>query len=201
MPRRGARNPTRACTPARRGGAARGRRTSRPGSRCDGAATGDRWTPLGIRARNREGRHLRRPDSDGGERHRADLCLERSHRRDRQPVAAPPHLPPRVLALEPEGGRDREEGGRVGRAAPAEPALERLRPGPRPVPGDDRAADPALRLAGLPRRTRCRAARTPTCAGCPHRRRIRSTGGRGRPARGRERRRRSRPRRARGRAR
>ena len=103
-----------------------------------------------IRARNREGRHLWRPDSDGGERHRSDLCLERGHRRDRQPGAAPPHLAPRVLALEPEGGRDGEEGGRVGRAAPAEPALERLRPGPRPVPGDDRAADPALRLGGCP---------------------------------------------------
>ena len=80
----------------------------------------------------------------------ADLGLERLHRRDGETAAAPPHLPPRVLALEPEGGRDGEEGGRVGRAAPAEPALERLRPGPRPVPGDDRAADPALRLGRRP---------------------------------------------------
>ena len=110
----------------------------------------DRWTPLGIRARDREGRHLWRPDPDGGQRDRSDLCLECSHRLDRQPVAAPPHLPPGVLALEPEGGGDREEGGGIGRAAPAEPALERLRPGPRPVPGDDRAADPALRLRGCP---------------------------------------------------
>ena len=59
-------------------------------------------------------------------------------------------LAPPVLALEPEGGRDGEEGGRVVRAAPAEPALERLRPGPRPVPGDDRAAEPALRLGRRP---------------------------------------------------
>src|SRR5689334_9307076 len=98
----------------------------------------------GIRARNRERCHLGRPDSLGGERNRTDLGLERSHRRDRETVAALPYLPPRVLALEPNGGRNGEQRRRVCRAAPPEPALERVRPGPRPVPGDNGPTDPTL---------------------------------------------------------
>ena len=80
----------------------------------------------------------------------AYLGLERLHRGEGETPAAPPHLLPRMLSLKSKGSRHGEEGGRIGRPAPAEPALERVRPGPRPVPGDDRPANPALRLGRRP---------------------------------------------------
>ena len=110
----------------------------------------ERWSCRASAAGNGERHHLRGPELGRRERHGSDLLLERCDRREREAVASPSHLRPGVAPLEAESLGHREQRGRVDRAGPAEAPLERFVAGPRPVPGDDRAADPRLCLRRRP---------------------------------------------------